>query len=91
MIPAHLSEEVLDRVKAQAEKAYRALGCEGLARVDFFVENGDTILLNEINTLPGFTSISMYPKLMEDAGKPIDQLLDELIGLALERAGVRHG
>lgn len=91
VIPAHLSEEVLDRVKAQAEKAYRALGCEGLARVDFFVENGDTILLNEINTLPGFTSISMYPKLMEDAGKPIDQLLDELIGLALERAGVRHG
>ena len=91
VIPAHLSEDVLDRVKAQAEKAYRALGCEGLARVDFFVENGDTILLNEINTLPGFTSISMYPKLMEDAGKPIDQLLDELIGLALARAGVRHG
>ena len=91
VIPAHLSEEVLDKVKAQAEKAYRALGCEGLARVDFFVENGDTILLNEINTLPGFTSISMYPKLMEAAGKPIDQLLDELIGLALQRAGVRHG
>ena len=91
VIPAHLSEEVLDKVKAQAEKAYRALGCEGLARVDFFVENGDTILLNEINTLPGFTSISMYPKLMEDAGKPIDQLLDELVALALQRAGVRHG
>ena len=52
-------------------------------------ENG-RILLNEINTMPGFTAISMYPKLMEDAGVPVPQLMDELIELALRRAGVRH-
>ena len=60
------------------------LGCTGLARVDFFVRNGDEILLNEINTLPGFTSISMYPKLWEACGVSIPELLDRLIGLAFE-------
>ncbi len=90
LIPANLSEEVLDKVKEQAEKAYQALGCAGLSRVDFFVEDGNRVLLNEINTLPGFTSISMYPKLMEANGTPIEELLDRLIQLALRRGGVSH-
>lgn len=87
VIPAHLSEEKLDEVKALAQKAYAALGCQGLARCDFFVERDGTVLINEINTLPGFTSISMYPKLMEAAGLPLPALLDRLVQLALDRAG----
>ncbi len=86
LIPARLDEAVLDQVKTLAEKAYQTLGCAGYARVDFFVEEGGRVLLNEVNTLPGFTSISMYPKLMEAAGTPVDQLMDRLIQLALERA-----
>ena len=86
IIPAALSEEKLDEVKAAAEKAYRALGCAGLTRCDFFVEKGTgKVLCNELNTMPGFTSISMYPQLMAAAGTPIPQLLDRLIALALER------
>ncbi len=90
-IPANLSPEMQQKVTAIAEKAYKALGCEGLARVDFFVEK-DTgrVLLNEINTLPGFTAISMYPQLMVHAGTPLPQLLDRLVDLALERAE-QHG
>ena len=92
LIPARLSPEKLEEVTAQAKKAYRALGCQGFARCDFFVEK-DTgrVLVNEINTLPGFTAISMYPKLMEDAGLPLPQLLDRLICLAQERAERSHG
>ena len=86
LIPARLSEEKLDEVRCLAEKAYAALGCEGLARCDFFVEADGTVLINEINTMPGFTVISMYPKLMEAAGKPLGALLDELVELALARA-----
>jgi len=86
LIPARLSEEKLDEVRGLAEKAYAALGCEGLARCDFFVEKDGTVLINEINTMPGFTIISMYPKLMEAAGKPLGALLDELVELALARA-----
>ncbi|HCA71756.1 MAG TPA: D-alanine--D-alanine ligase A [Ruminococcaceae bacterium] len=84
-IPAHLEESVAEELRHIACRAYRLLGCTGLARVDFFVRNGKEILLNELNTLPGFTSISMYPKLWEACGKPIGQLLDELISLAEER------
>ena len=91
-IPAHLSPEKLDEVRDTAVRAYRALCCTGLARVDFFVEEGTgKVLLNEINTLPGFTSISMYPKLMMDAGDTYASLLDSLIALAFERAEARHG
>ena len=62
MIPAHLPEEKLDEVKTYAAMAYTALGCEGLARCDFFVEKGTgRVMINEINTFPGFTPISMYP------------------------------
>ena len=68
-------------------KAYRCIGCSGLSRVDFFVTDEGRILLNEINTLPGFTSISMYPKLMAACGKEGSQLIEELIKYAFERAG----
>lgn len=61
------------------------MGCTGLARVDFFAERDGGIILNEINTLPGFTSISMYPKLFEAAGVPYPELIDRLIRLALEK------
>ena len=91
LIPARLSEEKLDEVRGLAEKAYAALGCEGLARCDFFVEKDGNVLINEINTMPGFTSISMYPKLMEHEGTPLPQLIDRLIALAMERPVARHG
>ncbi|MGI6283575.1 MULTISPECIES: D-alanine--D-alanine ligase family protein [Caproicibacterium] len=84
-IPAHLDAPVADELRHIACRAYRLLGCTGLARVDFFVRGGKEVLLNELNTLPGFTAISMYPKLWEACGKPIAQLLDELISLAEER------
>ena len=92
VIPAHLPEAKLDEVKTCAAMAYTALNCEGLARCDFFVEHGTgRVLINEINTFPGFTSISMYPKLMEHEGLPVPQLIDRLIALALERKEKQHG
>ena len=92
VIPAHLPEAKLDEVKTYAAMAYAALNCEGLARCDFFVEHGTgRVLINEINTFPGFTSISMYPKLMEHEGLPVPQLIDRLIALALERKEKQHG
>ena len=92
VIPARLSEEKLDEVKTYAAMAYTALGCEGLARCDFFVEkNTGRVLINEINTFPGFTPISMYPKLMEHEGIPVPALIDRLIALALERTEKQHG
>ena len=92
VIPAKLPKEKLDEVKTYAAMAYTALGCEGLARCDFFVEK-DTgrVLINEINTFPGFTPISMYPKLMEHEGIPVPALIDRLIALALERTEKQHG
>ncbi|MGN1203403.1 MAG: D-alanine--D-alanine ligase family protein, partial [Eubacterium sp.] len=87
-IPAQLSEEKRNEVKAQAIKAYKALGCEGLARVDFFVtKDNQKVLLNEVNTIPGQTPISMYPKLFEAAGVGYKELINRLISLALERGG----
>ena len=92
VIPAHLPEAKLDEVKTYAAMAYTALNCEGLARCDFFVEHGTgRVLINEINTFPGFTSISMYPKLMEHEGLPVPQLIDRLIALAVERTEKQHG
>lgn len=85
-IPARLPEEKLKAVQAQAIRAYRALGCEGFTRVDFFVRTSDgEIMLNEPNTIPGFTSISMYPKLWAASGVPYAELLDRLIKLAMEK------
>ena len=84
-IPARIPEEVAEAVREQAVKVYMAIGCRGLSRVDFFVTDGDNrIVFNEINTIPGFTSISMYPKLFAASGIPYTQLIDELIDLAME-------
>lgn len=86
-IPAHLSEETAEKIRSTAIRAYCLLGCSGLARVDFFVRNSDgAVILNELNTLPGFTSISMYPKLWDACGVTYPELLDKLIQLAFERA-----
>ncbi|WP_099204429.1 D-alanine--D-alanine ligase family protein [Scatolibacter rhodanostii] len=82
-IPARISEETAEKIRETAVRAYRWLGCSGLARVDFFVRESDgAVILNEINTLPGFTSISMYLKLWEATGLPFTELLDELITCA---------
>lgn len=84
-IPARIPEDVAEAVREQAVKVYMAIGCRGLSRVDFFVTDGDNrIVFNEINTIPGFTSISMYPKLFAASGIPYTQLIDELIDLAME-------
>ena len=84
-IPARISEEVEEQVRELAVKVYSAIGCQGLSRVDFFVTRSDNrIVFNEINTLPGFTSISMYPKLFAASGIAYVQLIDELLQLAVE-------
>lgn len=90
-IPAKISPLALDLVRATAVRAYQALECTGLARVDFFVTPEETIILNEINTLPGFTSISMYPKMWEADGLAYGDLIDRLIRLAFERKEERLG
>ena len=85
-VPVNISKEKEDEIRNLAIKAYKALDCKGLARVDFFVENKtEKVFINEINTMPGFTKISMYPKLWEYSGVKYSDLLDELIKLALER------
>ncbi|MEN6479676.1 MAG: D-alanine--D-alanine ligase family protein [Anaerolineales bacterium] len=85
-IPADLPAEVTQRVQALAIQAFLAIDCAGMARVDFFLDRDTgTLYLNELNTIPGFTRISMYPKLWEASGLPYPQLLDRLIELALER------
>ena len=84
-IPARIPEDVEEQVRELAVKVYSAIGCQGLSRVDFFVTyEGNRIVFNEINTLPGFTSISMYPKLFGASGIPYSELLDQLLQLAVE-------
>ena len=84
-IPARIDEDVAEQVREAAVKIYSAIGCQGLSRVDFFVTfEGNRVIFNEINTLPGFTSISMYPKLFDASGIPYSQLIDELLRLAME-------
>ncbi len=86
-VPARIPEDVAEQVRDAAVRIYTAIGCQGLSRVDFFVTyEGDRVVFNEINTLPGFTSISMYPKLFAASGIPYGQLIDELLQLALEAA-----
>ena len=84
-IPADLHAATSDRIRALAVEAFKALECAGLGRVDFFLKEDGTALVNEINTLPGFTKISMYPKLWGATGLPYPALLDRLIVLAQER------
>ena len=84
-IPKDISKQLQEKVRMLAIKAYKALDCKGLSRVDFFVNTEtEKIYINEINTMPGFTKISMYPKLWEYSGLPYSDLLDELIKLSLE-------
>ena len=84
LIPANISEEKSKEIQKLAIKAFKAIDGKGLSRVDFFIEKDtEKVYINEINTLPGFTSISMYPKLFEQVGVGYTELLDKLIDLAL--------
>ena len=85
-IPARISQELSYQIRDIAVRAFKTLDCAGLARVDFFVTPAQEVYLNELNTMPGFTSISMYPKLWQATGMGYDALLDRLIQLAMERA-----
>lgn len=90
LIPAPLSEEKAEEIRRLAVAAYKAIDCAGMARVDFFLERqSGQVWVNEVNTIPGFTSISMYPKLWEASGLPYPVLIDRLIELALERKAER--
>jgi len=85
-VPADLPAEVAQELRRLAVECYRAVECEGMGRVDFLLE-GSTgkLYINEINTIPGFTSISMYPKMWEHSGLGFSALIDRLIALAIER------
>lgn len=84
LIPAGVSAECSEKVREIAQRVYKVLDCRGLSRVDFFVQEDNSVIFNEINTLPGFTSISMYPKMMTASGLSYRKLLTELIELAIE-------
>ena len=90
-VPADLSPDLESAVRAAAAAAFRALGCDGMARADFFVTADGRVLVNELNTIPGFTNISMYPKAMAASGVPYAELLDRLIAHGLARAGRTAG
>jgi D-alanine-D-alanine ligase len=83
-VPARIPEPLRERVRELAVEAFQLLGCSGMARADFFVD-GETVLVNELNTIPGFTATSVYAKLWAATGLPYPQLLDRLLGFALER------
>lgn len=85
LIPAPLDPGVAEKVRSMALRAFTALCCDGMARVDMFLRENGEVLVNEINTIPGFTRISMYPKLWEASGITYSQLVDRLITLAIER------
>ena len=89
VIPAPIPDRCAEELREAAVTVYKALGCRGMSRVDFFLTyEGEEVVFNEINTLPGFTSISMYPKLFEASGKPYTELLSDLVRLAME---AQHG
>lgn len=85
IVPADIPAEARARVQEAAKTVYRALGCRGLARVDMFLREDGTVVLNEVNTLPGLTSYSRYPRMMAAAGLPLGEVIDRLAALALER------
>jgi D-alanine-D-alanine ligase len=90
VIPAELPQHISGQIREYAVRAYKAIDCAGMARVDFFVDkDSNRVYLNELNTLPGFTAISMYPKLWEASGLPYARLVDRLIELAMERKADR--
>ncbi len=84
-VPADLPAEVRERIRETAKKIYQIVGCRGLARVDLFLREDGQIVLNEVNTMPGFTSYSRYPRMMTAAGVTLSELIDRLIELALRR------
>ncbi|GGL41182.1 D-alanine--D-alanine ligase [Phycicoccus endophyticus] len=83
--PAEVPSQVAERIRAMAVTAFEAAGCEGLARVDFFLTDGGEVLVNEVNTMPGFTPSSMYPRMWAASGIGYSELIDELVALAMER------
>jgi len=85
VVPARVPEEVREEVRRLAVEVFKLVDCSGMARVDFFVEGGDRVLVNELNTIPGFTSTSVYAKLFDASGIPYVELLERLLALALER------
>ena len=85
IIPADLEESIVKEIQQTAVEIYKLLGCSGLSRVDFFVTNDGKVVFNEVNTLPGFTEISMYPKLWEASGIPYSELLDKILECAFNR------
>jgi D-alanine-D-alanine ligase len=91
ILPAPLSPQKMEELRTMAIDSYKAMGCEGLSRVDFLMDGQtEELFVNEINTIPGFTSISMFPKMWEAVGVDFSSLLDRLIGLAIERHKVRE-
>ena len=86
IVPANLPAKTAELVQDRSKEVFRALGCEGMARVDFFLTELGELLVNEVNTLPGFTNISMYPKVFAASGIPGVQLVTLLIEHALERS-----
>lgn len=89
-IPAYLTEGIVEKLRVYAKDAFLAIGGSGLTRVDFFVTADEEIYVNEVNTFPGFTTISMYPKLWEETGLAYSDLIEELIQLGLNRYELRH-
>jgi D-alanine-D-alanine ligase len=85
VVPARISEPARERVRELAVEAFRLVGASGLARVDFFVEEGEEVLVNELNTMPGFTETSVFGRLFAASGVPYEELLDRLVELAVER------
>jgi D-alanine-D-alanine ligase len=84
-IPAAVDDDTAARMRAMAIEVFDAFECEGMTRVDFFLTDGGEIVVNEHNTIPGFTAVSMYPILWQKTGLDYSALIDELITLALER------
>jgi D-alanine-D-alanine ligase len=84
-VPAPLGAEVRQRIRSLAVEVFKCVGCSGLARVDFFVEDDGQVLVNELNTMPGFTETSVFAKLFAASGLSYEQLLDRLLELALAR------
>src|SRR5215212_5290381 len=85
VVPARLEDAIRARIRDLAVEVFKRAGCTGLARVDFFVEDGSRVLVNELNTMPGFTETSVFPKLFEESGLAFPELLSRLVELALER------
>jgi D-alanine-D-alanine ligase len=84
-VPARIPDDVSEQVRELAVEVFRLAGCSGLARVDFFVEDDGRVLVNELNTMPGFTPTSVFPKLWDISGLPFPELCDRLVALAVER------